>query len=225
MPIRVNLLAEAQEAEEASRKNPVKRALWFAGFLVALVLLGMLRLGADILFVQWRYNSMERQSDAIRVQLAAETNNLLKIAKIDRKLEALSLLSTNRFLWAPLFNALQKTTVDDIRVIRVSGEQACKEEPARIVGRGPTKRRIPGEVFEKISVNIQAIDTSPQEQACHLFKKQLNAGQYFVNTIKRPDGFVLGDLLPLPGPDKSDPSVHSNTFVLISTFTELHHGQ
>ena len=39
MPLRINLLAEAQAAEELRRRNPVKRALWIGGFIVALILL------------------------------------------------------------------------------------------------------------------------------------------------------------------------------------------
>ncbi len=35
MPIRLNLLAEAQAAEEMRRRDPVKRALWLAGLIIA----------------------------------------------------------------------------------------------------------------------------------------------------------------------------------------------
>ena len=38
MPIRLNLLAEAQAAEEARRRDPVKRAILAAAFLVAIML-------------------------------------------------------------------------------------------------------------------------------------------------------------------------------------------
>ncbi|MGC3957234.1 MAG: hypothetical protein QM813_04480 [Verrucomicrobiota bacterium] len=38
MPIRLNLLAEAQAAEELRRNDPVKRALWVSVLLIALVL-------------------------------------------------------------------------------------------------------------------------------------------------------------------------------------------
>ncbi len=50
MAIRINLLAEAQEAEELRRRDPVKRALWGAGFLVFLVWLwtGSLMLNGKI---------------------------------------------------------------------------------------------------------------------------------------------------------------------------------
>ena len=38
MPIHLNLLAEAQAAEEERRRNPVKRAIWIAILFVVLIL-------------------------------------------------------------------------------------------------------------------------------------------------------------------------------------------
>jgi len=38
MPIRLNLLAEAQAIEEMRRHNPVKRAIWVGALLVCLML-------------------------------------------------------------------------------------------------------------------------------------------------------------------------------------------
>jgi len=48
MPIRINLLAEAQAAEEMRRKDPVKRAIWIGGFVVFLTLLAALTLQLKI---------------------------------------------------------------------------------------------------------------------------------------------------------------------------------
>lgn len=48
MPIRINLLAEAQAAEEMRRKDPVKRSIWIGGFIVFLTLLAALTLQLKI---------------------------------------------------------------------------------------------------------------------------------------------------------------------------------
>ena len=37
MPIRINLLAEQQAADELRRRDPVKRATWAGGFLVGVL--------------------------------------------------------------------------------------------------------------------------------------------------------------------------------------------
>ncbi|HYE32451.1 MAG TPA: hypothetical protein VEH27_13545, partial [Methylomirabilota bacterium] len=39
MPIRINLLAEQLAAEEARRKDPVKRAIWVGSFIAAVAVL------------------------------------------------------------------------------------------------------------------------------------------------------------------------------------------
>jgi hypothetical protein len=38
MPIRLNLLAEAQAAEEARRKDPVKRVIWIGVLLMSVLM-------------------------------------------------------------------------------------------------------------------------------------------------------------------------------------------
>src|ERR1700733_13456923 len=101
MAIRINLLAEEQAAEELRRKNPVKLAIWVSSFFVALVALFILKLQLDIGFSKKEYNSVEQQWKDNTAKYAAVTNNMAKIAEIDKKLGALDRLSTNRFFWAP----------------------------------------------------------------------------------------------------------------------------
>ena len=48
MPIRINLLAEAQAAEEMRRRDPVKRALWGASIVVVGVIAFFLPYGTDL---------------------------------------------------------------------------------------------------------------------------------------------------------------------------------
>ena len=38
MPIRLNLLAEAQAAEETRRRDPVKRAMWISALIIVAIL-------------------------------------------------------------------------------------------------------------------------------------------------------------------------------------------
>ena len=53
---------------------------------------------------------------------------------MDRKLSALEALSTNRFLWAPVLNALQKTMVDHVQVTKLKGDQAFLREDGHDLG-------------------------------------------------------------------------------------------
>jgi hypothetical protein len=224
MPIRINLLAEAQAAEEMRRKDPVKRAIWIAGFCVCVVLLWMLKLQLDIHFSESECSSFEKRFSDINAKYAAVTNNQIKTVQVDQKLAALDKLTTNRFLWAPLLNALQKTLVDNVQVIRLSSEQRYSKEDSRTIGSGATKIVFPGAVVEKISLTIDARDLNPAEQGYTKYKESLGNCDYFVKNLKRRDGFVLDTLSP-PSADPTDPTRQFVTFTLTSHFPEIRHGE
>src|SRR5208282_281143 len=101
MPIRINLLAEAQAAAELRRKNPIKRGIWVGGFLVCVVVLWIADLQLDISFEKHSYNSIEADWKSKMTKYSIVTNEQAKIGEVERKLAQLDYLHTNRFLWAP----------------------------------------------------------------------------------------------------------------------------
>ena len=111
--------------------------------------------------------------------------------------------------------------VDDIRVIRVTGQQTCTKEDSGAGAGGSSKAAIPGAIVERISLTIEATDTSSNEQACHKYKESLNSCDYFLKNLKRRDGFVLGDILRPPAAGGPEASGQSSTFVLVSHFPEV----
>jgi hypothetical protein len=129
MPIRINLLAEAQAAEEARRRDPVKRTMWVAGVLIVI----MLGWGGIELSKAMMANSVYQAEEAIWKGLVAQygevkTNNM-RALDLEKKIDALTDLSTNRFLWGSTLNSLQNCLntpnplADQIQLIRVSGNQ------------------------------------------------------------------------------------------------------
>jgi hypothetical protein len=213
-------LAEAQAAEELRRKDPVKRAIWVAGFGVCLVLLWMLKLQLDVYFSVSEYNRVEKRFEEINSKYAAVTNNLIRTTAVDQKLAALDTLSTNRFLWAPLLNTLQKTMVDDIQLLRLSAEETHTKQEPRTLGSGTSKVTLPGGVVENITLNIAAKDSSPNQQGYIRYKESLSNCEYFLKRLQRRNGFVLDGTLSQPSPDPSDPSKQFVTFALVSHFPE-----
>src|SRR5262245_16777593 len=114
MPIRLNLLAEAQAAEDQRRRDPVKRAIWIGGFLAAL----MLRCSGGL---QVKATMLKSDLNKVTDVMKAKTNDFRevwdsqkKINEIQGKLENLGKLSANRYLGANLLNALQQATVDNV---------------------------------------------------------------------------------------------------------------
>jgi hypothetical protein len=220
MAIRINLLAEAQAAEELRRKNPVKRGIWVASFCVAVILLWILKLQLDIGFSKKTYREIEQSWTDNNTKYQAVTNNLVKIGSAEKKLAALDRLATNRFYWAPVLNALQQTMIDDIQVIKVTGDQKYAKEEPRVLGSGSTKVTVPGAMIEHTSLLIEAKDYDPNAQNYDKFKETLCNFDFFVKNLKRRDGFILDGTLSAPMADPSDPSKQFVVFRLTSHFPE-----
>jgi hypothetical protein len=225
MAIRINLLAEQQAAEEMRRKNPVKLAIWIASFCVVVVLLWILELQLEIGVSKKTSNALEQSWKDNTARYAAVTNNMAKMAQLDRKLTALDRLATNRFFWAPILNALQQTMISDIQVIRLTGVQKYEKEDARMVGTGATAKRIPGQMAETTSLFIDAKDFNPNAQNYNTFKETLCNFDFFVKSLGRKDGFILDGTLSAPTVEASDPNRQFVTFRLASHWPEVRRGE
>src|SRR5216684_5617351 len=124
MPIRINLLAEAQALEELRRRDPVKRAIWVGVGLIFVVLAWSTSLQLKAMLAKGELNR-------VTAQLASRTNefqqalaNQGKLLLVNRKLASLQQLATNRLLHGTLLNALQQTTIDDVQLVRLRTEEA-----------------------------------------------------------------------------------------------------
>jgi hypothetical protein len=220
MPIRINLLAEAQAAAEQRRKDPVKRGIWVASFLVCVVVLWIARLQLDISFEKHRYTEIEATWKSKMATYSAVTNEEARTGEVDRKLAELDRLSTNRFLWAPVLNALQKTMVDNVQVTRLIGEQTYIKEDGRDIGTGSNRKHLPGAMVEKVTLTIDAKDLKPSEQNYTKYKESLCSFDFFTKRLQRRDGFVMEGVLGPLTVDPVDPSKQFVSFTLASHFPE-----
>jgi hypothetical protein len=225
MPIRINLLAEAQAAEELRRKNPVKRGIWIGGFLVCVVVMWIAKLQLDISFEKHNYSNIEGDWNSQMAKYSTVTNEKVKVEAVGQTLAQLDSLSTNRFLWAPVLNALQKTMVDQVQVTRLRGEQTYVKEDARSIGTGPTRRFTPGAMTEKVSLSIEAKDLKPTDQNYTKFKESLCSFDFFAKRLQRRDGFVMDGILGPLTADPVDPSRQFVTFTLASHFPEVRRSE
>jgi hypothetical protein len=124
MPIRINLLAEQQEAEEARRRDPVKRGVWVGASIIALAALFSVSL-------QFRLNSArntlvanQARLDSIEPESKEVRADWQRIAEIEKRSEHLLRYSTNRFYWALALDALQRVKVDSIRIVSIESIQS-----------------------------------------------------------------------------------------------------
>lgn len=221
MAIRINLLAEEQAAEEMRRKNPVKLAIWLGSFLVALVLIWILKLQLDIGFSNKHKSTVEQSLKDSMAMYAAVTNNMTKTSEAERKLAALDRLATNRFFWAPLLNALQQTMIDDIQIVKMTGEQRYVKEDPVVLGTGANKIVRPGSMIEKISLSLDAKDFNPNALNYDKFTEKLRACDYFAKHLDPRYTFALDGTLGPPSVDPSDPTRQFVVFKLVARFKDV----
>lgn len=217
MPIRINLLAEDQAAEEARRKDPVKRATWIGAFFVFLMLLWYSTIMLQGTVESSRTANLETQW----TQLEPDHKSMMELSgnirKVEDKLTALNRLATNRFLNAPVLNALQHTTVEDIVLTRMKLAQSYKLIPPVMDKKDPKKIAQPAKALESVVLELDARDLGdPKAQTYNRFIQSIRQADYFSKSL-RPDGIRLTNLLP-PGNENGSIFV---AFTLECRFPEI----
>jgi hypothetical protein len=200
MPIRINLLAEAQAAEELRRRDPVKRALWAAGFLVSLVAIWCLTLQFKVFSAKSELNGLESKWKALEKNYQVAVESQRRYLEAEEKLSALARLTTNRFIWGNTLNALQQTLggVDDVHFIRFRSEQvytAMEEIKARTNSNSTVTPARPASASEKIVLTIDAVDSSAQPGSqVNKLKEAIAAVPYFQAHLQKTNGVLLTSL-------------------------------
>jgi hypothetical protein len=216
MAIRLNLLAEAQAAEELRRKDPVKRVGFAAALLVALMLVWSSSLQLKAKVINGKIAHVDAQMGTISNEFRVALDNQKKADDARRSVAALRQLSNNRFLGANLLNALQQTTVDDIELLRLKVSQdyiPTEEVKPRTT---EDKRTIPGKpatVTERIMVTLEGRDSSssPGDQV-GIYKNSISNNAYFRSLLGKTNGVTLKnlsapELVAVPGSAAGRPCV------------------
>jgi hypothetical protein len=200
MPFRLNLLAEAQAAEDMRRRDPVKRAIWGGVLLLACLLVWSSSV---------QLKAMLANSDLSRVeaQLGSHTNAYQQViahearaSEIKARVGALKLLAANRFLNGTLLNALQQTTAPDVQLIRMHVEQtyaiSAATRPSTNNNRVTPGR--PASSTENIVLTLEGNDTSPNpgDQISKL-KDAIACNAYFKDSLARTNPVTLKSLSSL----------------------------
>jgi hypothetical protein len=132
MPIRINLLAEQQAAEEARRRDPVKRSLVIGGALVVFTLLWTLMTYMQVKARRAEFANEDSKFKRIEEDSKAVKTVQAEVGDIERRLVSLERYSTNRVLWANVLDALQRATFDQIRLKSISANQRYLTNPPTV---------------------------------------------------------------------------------------------
>lgn len=203
MPIRLNLLAEAQMLEDQRRRDPTKRAIWGGALVVALVLVWSSSLQVRVMMVKGELNRVEGQMNSRSNDYNQAVLNLQKLNDARRKLASLQQLTTNRFLQGTALNALQQTALEEVELRRFRTDQTYVLVPESKPATNESNRVIPGRpasVIEKIVITLDARDVSatPGDQVSR-FKQSVAASPYFQNLLTKTNEVRLTSLAP-PSP-------------------------
>lgn len=201
MPIRINLLAETQAAEELRRHDPAKRMIFCAAFLVALMLVWSSSLQLESMLAKKEMSDRQTLIQTHTNEFQRVQSDQKQMAAIEGRLEALKKMTASRFLQGNLLNALQQINVSGVQLIRIKVDQNYSE----IEGVKPKTdgdRTIPGRpaaVREKIDVSLDARDSSanPGDQV-NKFKIAVANESYFKEMLSKTNGVQLANQISAP---------------------------
>jgi hypothetical protein len=191
MPIKINLLAEAQELEELKRRDPVKR-LAFLGIILVVLILGWSSLLVG--------KSMMAKSELSRLQgeIKAKEDSYKQVLEsldvmvdIKRRLVSIDRLATNRFLIGSLLNTFQRNTMEHIQLTMLKVDQKFELLPEVKPAKGTKQIPKPATIKENNTILISVKDSSstPGDQVTK-FQQLLSKDAYFKGVLD-PNGFRL----------------------------------
>jgi hypothetical protein len=200
MPIRINLLAEAQAIEDLRRRDPVKRAIFAGLCLIILIMAWSSSLQLKSMMARAEVNRLELQLAGRTNEFQQVLDNQSKLEDANRKLQALNQLTSSRLLYGTLLNALQQTTIDDVQLMRFRAEQIYALSEATKAKTNADNRIIPGRpaaMTERITLTLDAKDSgvNPGDQV-NKFKQTIFDCPYFQATLGKTNEPRLTSLSP-----------------------------
>lgn len=204
MPIHINLLAEAQAAEDLRRRDPVKRTVFFGATFVVLALFWSAMIEINAVLANQRLTGVQTAINTRTNEYDRVLANQKKADAAKAKLAALQKLQGSRFLQGNLLNALQQTVVNGVQLTRLRVDQSYVQTGGadpQTNGDHVTMGR-PPIVRERIVLLLDARDFSPDLNQFSKFKDAIAAQPYFKSMLDKTNGIGLTGLsAPQNGPD------------------------
>jgi hypothetical protein len=187
MPIRLNLLAEAQAAEEMRRKDPVKRATFFGGLCLLAVAGVSIIIQSQILATKSRAQGFQERISGITNEYAVVVQDRARWEQFELHQRGLDILASERFLYGTFLNSLQAAYVEGVQMIhiRTDHDYAFTDEVrSKPTPGNPAKVTKPAVSTESVSIVLEARDISanPGEQVTR-YKEKLSELEYIVTLL------------------------------------------
>jgi hypothetical protein len=197
MPIRLNLLAEAQAAEELRRRDPVKRALITGGVIAVLMVIASLVFQLQVMRTNSASEDYGRKINTITNEYAAVMANAERLRQFTLHRRGLDILASERFLNGNLLNALQKTHTENVRLVHLRTEHQYEVTEESRAKTNITKVLKPATSTERIRLVVEAVDASPNPgDQVNKFKEALASTDYFRSILGTNNEMRLVNLSP-----------------------------
>jgi hypothetical protein len=199
MPIRINLLAEAQALEDQRRRDPVKRVILAGVVLVAMLLVWSSSLMFKTIIAKSDSGRLEAELNSRTNDYRQVLENKRKLAEDNQKLLALHRLSTNRFLVGNFLEAFQQTTVESVQLVHLKLDlnyALIEESKAQTNedGSKPTQGKSASST-EKIAFVLNGKDSSSTlGDSVNKYRESLLAASYFKEQLGNQNEIRLKSL-------------------------------
>ena len=209
MPIKINLLAESQALEEMRRRDPVKRAIWVASFVVFLMLLWCSGLYWETMAARSNEKRYQTQWQDIEKKFQNLSDSEKTSGELEKRIDLLTRYSTNRFFWGSFLNGLQQSMPDKlaekVQVVHLGSSfnylytegVAAKKSGTNVIAGKPALSR------EKIAIIIDAKDFGSASELNYKEFKEALSRQSYIRTLLPADSVLLRGLNP-PAVDPAD---------------------
>jgi len=124
MPIRINLLAEQQATEEARRKDPVKRGIILGSSVAVVFLVWALMVHLQLKAKTLEYNNLQESFARVEEKAKGVRLTIAQTGQLETKVASLERYSTNRVLWASMLDAMQQSSIEQIRFKEIGTRQS-----------------------------------------------------------------------------------------------------
>lgn len=205
MPIRINLLAEAQAARDQRRKDPVKRSIWLAVLFVLLMLAWSSSLQLQSLLAKGELSRIEGELSSRSNEFHGVLEQQNQLNDVNNRLRALTSLATNRLLYGNVLAALQESLVPNVQLVRMRAEQSFSLVDVvkpKTNNAGKITPGRPASSTESTVVLLEARDTAPVPgDQVNVYRRTLADYPYFKEYLRTNEVRLANLSAPQRTPD------------------------
>ena len=126
MPIRINLLAEQQAAEEARSRDPVRRAIWGGSIAIGITIFFIIMMAFKVSAQRRKVAAKDAEFKRTEEEAKPIKHEVFLTGLAESRRRSLDRYAANRFLWGTFLDRLAEVTVDEVRIMDLKATQTYR---------------------------------------------------------------------------------------------------